>query len=88
MSQKRDKLTKEVLEKALEVVLLQMTHYKELLDRTKLEKDQMDQVLMLLDILSMEEYDADEDFDLTDLFHGIEPLADEDDEDDEGENPS
>lgn len=87
MSQKRDKLTKEVLEKALEIVLLQMAHYKELLDKTKLEKDQMDQVLMLLDMLSMEEYDTDEDFDLTDLFHGIEPLTDEEEEDDEGETP-
>ena len=85
MSHKKERLTREVLEKALEIVLLQMEHYKELLDKThaKLEKDQMDQVLMLLDILSTEEYDIDSDFDLTELFNDIEPIVDEDDEDEE-----
>ncbi len=75
MSEKRTKVTEEVLEKVLEIVLIQMNHYQELLDKTKLDTKQMDQILMLLDVLGIEEIQPD--FDFSDLFN------DDDDEEEE-----
>lgn len=78
MSEKRARLTEEVLEKVLEIVLIQMSHYKELLDKTKLDKDQMDQILLLLDVLGVEEIQTE--FDFSSLFE-------DDDEDNDEEEP-
>lgn len=75
MSEKRAKLTEEVLEKVLKIILIQMSHYEELLDKTKLDTDQMDQILMLLDVLGVEEIQTE--FDFSDL------LSDDEEEEDE-----